>query len=170
MIITRRQALGIVLGSGIAAAGSTRGGHAVGASTSTDLVLLKQKLASHRARGLGSRENSLAALRKASQLAIPYVELDTRVSLDGVIFLLHDPCFPSSNGRNLCLAKTAAEEIRRSEWLAEPITELDAALTVFNENSIAPQKLCIDVKDLGFLHPTNYFPGQSISNALWRVS
>jgi glycerophosphoryl diester phosphodiesterase len=150
MIITRRQALGIVLGSAIAAAGSARGATPVGRSTPTDLVLLKQKLASHRARGLGSRENSLAAIKKAFQLPIPYVEMDTRVSLDGVIFLLHDPCFPSSNGRNLCLAKTAAEEIRRSEWLAEPITELDTALTVFSDNSAAPQKLCIDVKDLGF--------------------
>ena len=97
---------------------------------------------SHRLRGFGRFENSAAALRAACASSVPWLELDTRVSLDGEVFVYHDAKeFSSSPGSTL-------RAIRYPD--GDPLLTLQVALQLFGEWSRPAQTLCIDIKDAGF--------------------
>jgi glycerophosphoryl diester phosphodiesterase len=100
------------------------------------------KMLSHRLRGFGRFENSGAALRAACASDVPWLELDTRVSIDGEVFVYHDAkAFSTTPGSIL-------RAIRYPD--GDPLLSLQAALEMFGQLSRPTQTLCIDIKDSGF--------------------
>lgn len=76
-------------------------------------------LIGHRgARGL-SPENTLASIDKAIEHGVDMVEIDVRVTKDGVAILHHDPMLVDPNGTELSIATTRyAELLRHKQDLA----------------------------------------------------
>ena len=109
------------------------------------------KLLSHRLRGFGDCENAGAALRAACGSGVPWLEVDTRVSADGVIFLHHDPTISLPADPKARIAETRWETLgafRHPD--GEPLLSLADALQLFAQRGGASQRFCIDIKDYGF--------------------
>lgn len=106
------------------------------------------KLLSHRARGWGAPEHSPDALAAALRAGVPYIEVDTRVSRDGQVFLHHDAAARSRGGGRVRLASHAARSI--DDRVQPSLLTLDAALDLVRSSGSPDQRLCIDVKDCGF--------------------
>lgn len=85
------------------------------------------KLVSHRLRGFAPREHDLDSLTRVSRVDVPYLEIDTRATADGGLFVGHDPL--NDGG-------TAS-------------ASLDRALALFAEHARPDQRLCLDIKDAG---------------------
>jgi glycerophosphoryl diester phosphodiesterase len=110
----------------------------------------KRKLASHRLRGPGWHENSLAALKDMCALDVPYIEIDTRATRDGRLFVHHDPVFAARHWRTLRFANVDAAMVSQKQRPSQPVAELETALAVFTEHARAGSILCVDVKDFGY--------------------
>ena len=109
------------------------------------------KLLSHRLRGYSRFEHTLSALRKACRGPEHYLEVDTRASRDGDLFVYHNPTTGSELGRRLDLRSTSTKELSTLSYAEdEPFVALDEFLRVFKEESTAEHQLCIDIKDYGF--------------------
>ena len=97
---------------------------------------------SHRLRGFGRFENSGAALRAACASDVPWLELDTRVSIDGEVFVHHDA---------KAFSTTPGFILRAIQYPdGDPLLSLQGALEIFGHLSRPAQTLCIDIKDGGF--------------------
>jgi glycerophosphoryl diester phosphodiesterase len=103
------------------------------------------KLLSHRARGFGFPDNSARAVVAAVEAGMEFVEIDTRVSKDGVVFAHHDPKVKTANGRVSISKLTAAEIEDRSS-----LETLRTVVEAFAEVAERGAKLCVDIKDYGF--------------------
>ncbi len=111
--------------------------------------MLTEKLLSHRLRGFGQPENTGAAMQAACRAGIRYLEIDTRVSQDGSIYVRHNPW--TSLLRSFSIRPITApnlEDFSRAE--RSELFRLEEALRLFSSCSNASQKLCIDIKDHGF--------------------
>jgi glycerophosphoryl diester phosphodiesterase len=106
------------------------------------------KLLSHRARGFGAPEHSAEALRRATRSSVAFIEIDTRASADGALFVHHDPVTRSPRLR-FAQADTHALAAATTED-GEPILRLEDALRMFAVRSHRAQRLCLDIKDHGF--------------------
>lgn len=53
--------------------------------------MYKEKYLSHRLLGYDEYESSINALKKIMNKKIKYIEIDTRVSKNGVIYINHNP-------------------------------------------------------------------------------
>ena len=102
------------------------------------------KLLSHRARGFGHAESSLAAIKAAVLSGVPYLELDTRVNGAGKIYCYHHSRIRVGTAIKR-LQDTTAEELDRKN-----IASLKSVLQLVSEHIQPFQKLCIDIKDFGF--------------------
>jgi glycerophosphoryl diester phosphodiesterase len=108
------------------------------------------KLLSHRLRGFSDIEHSVSALENACMTDVPYLELDTRVSADGDIYVFHDPVFVSGDVA-LPFSTTPSDVLNRSTYPnGESLLPLKTALEIFSQRTVNSQKLCIDIKDFGF--------------------
>lgn len=110
--------------------------------------IMLRKLLSHRVRGFGAPELSPSALRLATRTAVPYLELDTRVSRDGCVFIHHDPV--THRPRLRFAGEDAASLRRASHENGEPLLTLEEALHIFRRRTHVAQRLCLDLKDFGF--------------------
>ena len=111
--------------------------------------MLIEKLLSHRLRGFGPPENTGAAMQAACKAGIRYLEIDTRASQDGVIYVRHDPWI--SLLRSLSISPITAHNVEDSSRARRgELFRLEEALQLFSNYSNASQKLCIDIKDYGF--------------------
>jgi glycerophosphoryl diester phosphodiesterase len=111
--------------------------------------MLTEKLLSHRLRGFGPPENTGAAMQAACRAGIRYLEIDTRVSQDGAIYVRHNPW--TSLLRSFSIRPITThnfEDFSRAE--RSELFRLEEALRLFSSCSNASQKLCIDIKDYGF--------------------
>ncbi len=71
------------------------------------------KTIGHRgARGLAP-ENTIASLEKAIEYGVDMVEVDVRVTRDGVAVLHHDPALIDPNGSEIIIARTTYAELLR---------------------------------------------------------
>ena len=71
------------------------------------------KTIGHRgARGLAP-ENTIASLEKAIEYGVDMVEIDVRVTRDGVAVLHHDPALIDPNGSEIIIARTTYAELLR---------------------------------------------------------
>lgn len=102
------------------------------------------KLLSHRGRGFGYPEATLEAVRQSLKRGIHYLELDTRVDADKVIYCYHHPRLLTRTGLPL-LSGLAGEVVAR-----KGILRLDEALDAVAKVIAPDQKLCLDIKDYGF--------------------
>jgi len=109
------------------------------------------KLLSHRLRGFDSVEHSPSALRAACGSGVRYLEVDTRATRDGHIFIYHDRSTGADvNGRCRFDHATARDVSALRFVNGEPLLGLEDALAVFAERAGDDQRLCLDIKDYGF--------------------
>ena len=72
--------------------------------------LKRPRIIAHRGAMRDRPENTLAAIQRAIDVGADAVELDVRMSKDGVLFLLHDPTLDrTTNGRGTASDRTMAE-------------------------------------------------------------
>ena len=108
------------------------------------------KLLSHRLRGFSDIEHSESALKNACTTDIPYLEIDTRVSADGDIYVFHDPVFKSGDV-GLPFTTTPSDVLNQAIYPnGESLLSLRKALEIFLDRRVRSQKLCNDIKDFGF--------------------
>jgi hypothetical protein len=114
-------------------------------------MLDRRKLVSHRLRGFGPHENCRSALVAACASSAPHLEIDTRVSSDGVPFVYHFPRGRAPLSGRSRLAHADGATLRRVRYPSgEPLMELDECLAIFRGRAHSEQRLCIDMKDFGF--------------------
>ncbi len=127
------------------------------------------KFLSHRLLGFGQGESTLSALEHAMNANIPYLEVDTRVSKDGVIYINHNPTIESKRG-SLTIAKSDSKKIDAfiaKNKLATP--KLDAFLALYTKRKNTKQMLMLDIKDYGFekLHLSFVTKYKLMNNIAW---
>lgn len=110
----------------------------------SNLLRRHNKLLSHRGRGFGHPEATIDAVRQSLKSGIRYLELDTRVDVDKVIYCYHHSRLLTRIG--LPLFRDLAGDVIARKGVFRLDEVLDAVTKV-----IAPdQKLCLDIKDYGF--------------------
>jgi len=110
-----------------------------------------RKLISHRVRGFGQYENCRTALRRACRSAVPILEVDTRVAADGRIFVYHNPRGRYHLSERPDFSRMDGAALRRVRYPSgETLLELDECLRIFAARHDPAQRLCIDMKDVGF--------------------
>jgi glycerophosphoryl diester phosphodiesterase len=100
------------------------------------MQLMKKQLAGHRGVARLAPENTLAGIRKAAELNIPWVEFDTQLSKDGIPMVIHDATVDRcSNGHGKVADMTLAQlqALDAGCWFApefanEPLPTLEQAL------------------------------------------
>ncbi len=110
---------------------------------------LLRKLVSHRARGFAPVENSAPAISAAAASGVPWIEIDTRVSRDGILFVFHDPVL-RRRARPVRLCETESGELARLAIRGEPLLPFADALELFRAAAPASTRLMVDIKDYGF--------------------
>jgi glycerophosphoryl diester phosphodiesterase len=91
----------------------------------------------HRCARAVAPENTVAGLRQAAALGVGWVEVDVRLSADGVPVLLHDPTLQRTTDGRGALARTRLEAVRRLDagsgfdaaFAGEPVPTLAEFLT-----------------------------------------
>lgn len=87
------------------------------------------KIVGHRgARGLAP-ENTIASLKKALQHGVDEIEIDLRVTKDGVVILHHDPALIDPNGLQLHIKRHTYKELLQHK---KDLTTFDQALEFIN--------------------------------------
>ncbi len=87
------------------------------------------KIIGHRgARGLAS-ENTIASFKKALEHHVDEIELDVRVTKDGLTALLHDPHLTDPSGNHLKVSEHTFDELKKHK---PDLTLLEEALAVIN--------------------------------------
>lgn len=108
------------------------------------------KLLSHRLRGFSKTENTKSALLNSLSSNVPYLEIDTRVSKDGNIFVHHNPVIRSKEGK-IQFSKENAVRLNILHYRnGESLLSFDDLLTTFQAEAPSDKTLCIDIKDFGF--------------------
>jgi glycerophosphoryl diester phosphodiesterase len=111
----------------------------------------RRKLVSHRLRGFGRYENSRSSLERACASSAPYLEIDTRVTADGHIFVYHNPRASAPLSARGYFAETPGRLVRRAHYPSgEAVLEFEHAVEIFSRRGSAAQRLCVDMKDFGF--------------------
>ena len=109
------------------------------------------KILSHRLRGTPYPEHTFQALSEICKYNIPYLEVDTRVSKDGEIYLRHDAKLGKAFSISGNINSIEAFRINKIKHQSgENILSLKNALEYFKMHSKDNQKFCIDIKDYGF--------------------
>jgi glycerophosphoryl diester phosphodiesterase len=99
----------------------------------------------HRGASAHAPENTLAAFRLAAELGADMVELDVRLSADGVPVVIHDPHVArTTNGTGLVAELTLAELKRLDAGGGERIPTLEEAIETCREGGMG---LYIEIKD-----------------------
>lgn len=109
------------------------------------------KLLSHRLRQFGAVEQTASALTAACGSGVRFLEIDTRVSRDGDVFVYHDPTLRHATGSSTRIRDLDSHEIQRVLYPdGSHILRLEEALSIFRCLGGAEQTLCLDIKDAGF--------------------
>jgi glycerophosphoryl diester phosphodiesterase len=110
----------------------------------------KEKLLSHRLRGFSEIEHTKSALIHALESEVPYIEIDTRVSKDGQIYIHHDSSGNFIEGK-VRICEQNEGSIKSLHYKnGESILLLSDLLATFTDKAAPHQILCIDIKDNGF--------------------
>lgn len=110
------------------------------------------QLLSHRLRGFGPRESSAANLEEALRRGVRIIEVDTRVTHDGIIVVHHAPTLQQGPLRGRLISQLSWEEIETSRR----DTSRGAATDLMTLTELAGQikasgdvELWVDIKDFG---------------------
>lgn len=109
---------------------------------------------SHRGAAAAAPENTLSGVRAGVQSGAPYVEIDLRMTKDGVLVLMHDSTIDrtsSGSGKISSLTWSDINTLDAGAWFSdeyseEPIPRLDTVLQYMKDK---PSKLVIEVKSPG---------------------
>jgi glycerophosphoryl diester phosphodiesterase len=104
------------------------------------------KMVSHRVRGFGEIEQGPVAVERACGSRIPLLEIDTRVSGEGEIYVYHDPRW--GKRRISDMDRVEMKGLRYGS--GEPVLTFGEALEMFKRRVLAGQRLGVDIKDYGF--------------------
>jgi glycerophosphoryl diester phosphodiesterase len=108
------------------------------------------KLLSHRLRGFGAIEHSPSAFKNACASKVPYLEVDTRVSANGEIYLFHNSVFKDKK-KKYKFANTDSTILNKLQYSnGESLLSLKKAIEMFKTRKLKEQILCLDIKDYGF--------------------
>lgn len=110
------------------------------------------RLLSHRLRGFDRHETTALALRRALRCGVNFIELDTRHTRDGGVFLQHcselgGAVFPRGN-----LAAMSTQQALQVRYVGTPdrgLLSLQSCLDIFAGENRYDSTLCIDIKDGG---------------------
>lgn len=108
------------------------------------LLRSHDKLLSHRGRGFGYPEATLEAARQSLNNGIRYLELDTRVDADKVIYCYHHSRLLTWTGLPLL------RDLRGDVLARKGVLRLDEVLDTVAKVITPDQRLCLDIKDYGF--------------------
>jgi len=93
----------------------------------------------------------MESLYNAIKSNILYLEIDTRVSRDGVLYVNHDAQYNSIDNKKINISKSNSSYIDSNPHKKGYfILKLDELLKVFANRQNKEQKLLIDIKDYGF--------------------
>jgi len=107
-------------------------------------------LLSHRLRGFAELEHCRTALEAAVRAPVAYLEVDTRTSSDGRIFIHHDQVSSFGLTRRLRFADVEASDLIGLRQInGDPLLTLEQALDIFSHRRHPEQRLCLDIKDFG---------------------
>jgi hypothetical protein len=110
-----------------------------------------QKVLTHRLRRFSQVDQSLASLKLACSSEARYLEVDTRASHDGKIYISHSRYFGKLLGKRYFISRLTSQEIEKiGENNGESLLSLETALEIFRTRGRPYQKLCLDIKDYGF--------------------
>lgn len=107
-----------------------------------------KKLLSHRLRGFSEPDNSIPALKHCLNSQIKYLEIDIRVSKDGLLIVYHDPYIRDS-GEKLYLHEMIYSDIIE-RFSADGIPTLEYFIETYLEGNNSNSILCLDIKDFGY--------------------
>jgi glycerophosphoryl diester phosphodiesterase len=110
------------------------------------------KLAYHRGANRYAPENTIPAIRLASELEADYIEIDVRTTKDGKCYLMHDRTTDRTTGRKALFKDLSSSEVKSLEagsWFGKPyadtrVPSFQEALTTMGEKSAA----YLDCKDI----------------------
>lgn len=109
------------------------------------------KLLSHRLRRFSDFENSLTGFKNAIKSDVQYIEIDTRVSKDGKIYVYHDSKLGKEIAKKLYFFSVESKVLNALTYEnGEPLLTLEYALDLFKNRPDKNQILCIDIKDFGY--------------------
>jgi len=109
------------------------------------------EILSHRLRGFDTFEHTEKAIRKAVKSDILYLEIDTRVTKDGVIFVCHDAIYETIDKNKINITQVNSSLIyKKPHKTGHQLLILDRLLKIFSTRINQNQKLCIDIKDFGY--------------------
>jgi glycerophosphoryl diester phosphodiesterase len=99
----------------------------------------------HRGAGRHAPENTLAAIRCAAEIGVRWVEFDVRMSLDGVLVLMHDDTLDRTTNGHGPLKEASLTNLRdldagkwfSAEFADEPIPTLEEAVALMAEIGVA---------------------------------
>jgi glycerophosphoryl diester phosphodiesterase len=97
------------------------------------------KIIGHRGARALSPENTIASLEKAIEHGVDMVEIDVRVTKDGVAVLHHDPVLHDADGGEISIAHTAYAELLRHK---ADLAALDHAIRAVQHRC----KIMIEIK------------------------
>lgn len=90
-------------------------------------------------------------MKSACASPVGYLEVDTRASSDGEIFIHHNPDTGKDLSAVVNFASTTSLELKKIYYNnGEPILRLEDALEIFSKREFKEQKLCLDIKDFGY--------------------
>lgn len=107
-------------------------------------VATRPLIAAHRGTTTGAPENTLAAVRWASDFGADLIETDLRLTADGQLVLMHDDHVSrTTNGLGRVGELTLGELKRFDAGAGERVPTLDEVMTLLSDR---PQRLLLDVK------------------------
>ncbi|MCP4381553.1 MAG: glycerophosphodiester phosphodiesterase [Hyphomicrobiales bacterium] len=104
-----------------------------------------QRLLSHRLHGFDRFDNTAAGVAAALAIGVPHIELDLRVTSDGVLIASHDPYFLTDAGALDYYDAWIFDDLRKQHALTHLAT-FDKLLGVFAQAAKARTRLYVDVK------------------------
>ena len=93
-------------------------------------------LIAHRGAAAEAPENTLAAFARALALGADGLELDVRVTRDGVPVVFHDPTLARLTGRRRAIAALALSDLRTVRIRGEPVPTLAKALALVRGRAV----------------------------------
>ncbi len=93
-------------------------------------MLQLPKVIGHRGAAAYAAENTLASFREAKRRGASWVEIDVKLTADGVPILMHDPSFKRTMGIDRLVAETKAAE------LPKEVPTFEAAIDCFRERGL----------------------------------
>lgn len=109
------------------------------------------EILSHRLRGFDNFEYTEKAIKKAVKSNVLYLEIDTRVTKNKVIYVYHDAIYTTIDNKKINITKVNSDTINKNiHSNGHQLLTLDRLLEIFATRLNKNQKLCIDIKDYGF--------------------